>query len=718
MKMKKLLSTFAAMAIAASSFAGLGISANAFSVGYSENFESTTEMSFTKVGRGTGSIYNASEDTTTNTSKMLKFTTANNTQNGDGDYIIKNINGQISKAEFDFNIASNYMSVALGNYRSYTSNITSYKKTNNMSMHTTGVVFSAGTTRQSSADYYSVNNIKANDFTQNSWYHAVVEMDYTNKKIDYKIYPYSADGNYETATETKSGTSVNFLDNTVGTVDSILLQSSNDSASAYLDNIKFTVYDQPALTLSTDEVEISSTTTTATVDVSDITGDITVKSSADSVATAVYDADTNKITVTYVADGAATITVTATKDGLTTEKEIKVISGTVQPETITVNYYVTDTTDTVPGKTAALEEKYTNDTITADELNVTTVKDSSARYTFNAEKSTALPYTVVDGENIINLYFDKDVNVASYTVNYTGITKASDTITLTDTYVNDTYSYTPNKYVKDVDGKWWTTDLKAYTGKLTTDTKVDIAYTADTAENIVAYYEVEDLANSAAVSDASYSGGKYAHINGAKTAEIGTLPAGKYTLEINLKERGDRGAFLRNASDVTEIITSVDLNKNSVAGVYTKEFSITTPTTVAFAGCTNTRNAINQSAEIDYVLIRKTGDVPALTVATSAPSGITAPTTTTAFEITSGTKAETATNVDLTDVQTVYIKVENIDDTSVMPAVVVGDKTYAPTYKYTANNNGYFIYQFVGIDLTDAKVTYTGAADKTVSSEA
>jgi hypothetical protein len=473
--------------------------------------------------------------------------------------------------------------------------------------------------------------------------------------------------------------------------------------------------------LSSEEtVALDSTeNTSADITLSGVTGDITVSSSDEKVAKAEYD-NNETITITYVGDGTAKVTVTATsEDDVEVSKELDVECGKVAKADVTVNYYKTGTTTPVKDTdTTTFANVPVGTEITLDELVTdTTFTSDTAKYVYNssAEGTTALPYTVVDGVNTINVYFDEFAKVASYKVNYTGVTKDADTITLTDAYVGDAYSYTPSKYVKDSNNKWWSTEVTAQSGNLTADTELTVAYEADSDDNIVAFIEAESLENSTAVDNGAYSGGKYAHVNGSKTASIGTLPAGKYKAEIYLEERGDRGVLINSATDN---IATFDISSSSAAGVYTIDFSLNEETALVLRGITNDRSLINQSAEFDYILIRKTGE----------PDPVISAVATSATDVTVGTPddktALTGVSADTDDttygdikgdktLTTVYIKVDNAVD-GVAPVLTIDEDNYQATYEGIKAYNGYYIYQILAADavsLDSAKVTYTGAAD-------
>lgn len=235
MNIKKIVSAASALAISVSAFAGMAVVANAEVVdSYAEDFEKISESPFTATGRYTAKIAAGTGDNTTNT---FTFTTANNNQNGDGSYAYKAAEHKIVEASFDFNIAGGYMSIGLADASDYTTGMKSYKKSNDMSKHSIGTAFLIGTTRQSGEDWYGVNNAKANSLTKGTWYHAVVTIDYTTSTIDYAIYTYAADADYSEATAVVSGADAAFMDSNVKNVDSIIVQSSSNNSTAYIDNI-------------------------------------------------------------------------------------------------------------------------------------------------------------------------------------------------------------------------------------------------------------------------------------------------------------------------------------------------------------------------------------------------------------------------------------------------------------------------------------------------
>jgi len=162
-------------------------------------------------------------------------------------------------------------------------------------------------------------------------------------------------------------------------------------------------------------------------------------------------------------------------------------------------------------------------------------------------------------------------------------------------------------------GTLYTTATTPYSATLDKDNLTkNITYT-EAASTIVAYMEGEAV-SSESDEDANCSNGKWGHVVGGKKATLATLPRGKYTATIYLKANGNRSIVLRdeaNADNNTNTISSLPISKSSPAGVYTTdEFDIINTTTIVFTGYTTGENKSNQSADIDYILITKTGELP------------------------------------------------------------------------------------------------------------
>lgn len=175
---------------------------------------------------------------------------------------------------------------------------------------------------------------------------------------------------------------------------------------------------------------------------------------------------------------------------------------------------------------------------------------------------------------------------------------------------NDVTAYFP--YMLYNEGSLYTTTQTPYSVTLTKDNATSKVVYAEANSNIVFFMEGEAAEVNSGTNE-SYSGGKSGHAAGNKTVQLTILTPGKYQATIYLTANGNRSLVVRNTanSDVnTNTVVSLPIDKNSTAGVYTsEEFIITEDTNIGFSGYT-TGEKTNQSADIDYIYITKTGDVP------------------------------------------------------------------------------------------------------------
>ncbi len=235
-------------------------------------------------------------------------------------------------------------------------------------------------------------------------------------------------------------------------------------------------------------------------------------------------------------------------------------------------------------------------------------------------------------------------------------------------------------------------------------------YTVTDKTNVVYYSEAEDIEGLTEATSGnipircSVCSAAYAETDTAIT----TLPAGKY--KITVTTFGNAGAtFTFNAGETTVFESATE----GYAKEETSEEFVLTEETEIVLGAVG--NGGSSPKVLDYVLIEKTGEAPSLTVAVEAPSGVTVATGSVDATLVAedGEEVEEAVEtVDLTDVQTLYIKVENSDGH--VPCIVLADETEISPLYATANTidgDEYYVYQFVGIDLEGAVVTYGDAAD-------
>lgn len=169
-------------------------------------------------------------------------------------------------------------------------------------------------------------------------------------------------------------------------------------------------------------------------------------------------------------------------------------------------------------------------------------------------------------------------------------------------------AYFPMTFAKD--GKLYTTTQTPFNVSLDKDNKTKTVAYAEAASDIVAFVEGEAGAVNSK-DNGAYSNGKTGHAAGGKSVTIATLPAGKYKAIVKFEANGNRSIYLRNTavSDVNNnVVVIMPIDKNSKAGDFTSdEFTLTEETTIGFTGYTS-GSTTNQSADIDYIYIVKTGE--------------------------------------------------------------------------------------------------------------
>lgn len=179
---------------------------------------------------------------------------------------------------------------------------------------------------------------------------------------------------------------------------------------------------------------------------------------------------------------------------------------------------------------------------------------------------------------------------------------------------NSVTAYFP--YMFEKDGVLYKTTQTPYNVTFSKDNTSSTVTYAEAGSEIVAYMEGESV-NANTGESGVYSNGKNGYTAGNKTTTLATLPEGKYTATIYLAGNPNRSIVIRNTANTdvtTNTIISLPISKTSAAGVYTSdEFVITDETTVGFSGYTSDTKT-NQSADIDYIYITKTGDITEETV--------------------------------------------------------------------------------------------------------
>lgn len=274
----------------------------------------------------------------------------------------------------------------------------------------------------------------------------------------------------------------------------------------------------------------------------------------------------------------------------------------------TINYQLNGTTvKTVAGTSVV------GATITADvAVDATAEGYIGNHYLTIADEAPSI--TLTAGENVLNVPVraprTATVKVTK-TVDGVAQTPAETIFTETDGKVC-AWNYFYSMYVKDGENYYKADDVSKFgeSGEFTENGQVierTVAYVLDADAKI--FVEAES-ANTNSSNNINYSGGKTGYVTGGNSYSLGTLPAGIYNLSVYLQDNGNRGIYLRSGSTTGTEIINLGTDKNSSAGVYNKNFTLTEETSLYVTGYTS-NNTVNQCANIDYILVKAVPPVSA-----------------------------------------------------------------------------------------------------------
>ena len=413
-------------------------------------------------------------------------------------------------------------------------------------------------------------------------------------------------GSKEYLTVTKKTNSTKVLDmveitslSTNGGLGKMVFETNRYYAGLYFDNVVLRALDAPAFTLSTTSVtpEVSGN---ATVNVTGITGTVSVSSDDTSVATASY--NNGEITINGVANGVANITVTAINDGAKTTQKITATVGSVAKTNITVNYLCGGSPI---ASATTLENVNVGSTLTLSDITYSeTVAGVGCRYT-NPSFSVAFPYTVEEN-GVIDIIYTQQNAVASLNV-YANVNSTNHlirTYDLDSKYVGDVVTVTyPEYYLED--GILYSTAQNAHGNgyykwnyTLTGD-NIEVTYGTTVASNVVSYVEAESIsggtASSSSNADIRCSDGKGAYFGSA--TDVVTLPAGKYHIYAQIW--GNAGATFTFSDGTSNILTG---ETKGYLLTEDAEFTLTESKTITVTGG-------DGGKVLDFVYIVKTGEV-------------------------------------------------------------------------------------------------------------
>ena len=416
-------------------------------------------------------------------------------------------------------------------------------------------------------------------------------------------------GTKEYLTVTKKSNSTKVLDmveltnlSSDGGLGKMTFETNRYYAGLYVDNVVLRALVAPAFTLSTTEVtpEVDGS---ATVDVTGITGTVSVSSDNTSVATASYNDGT--ITINGVANGVAYITVTAVNDGAKTTQTITATVGAVATTTVTVNYLCggSPIAEATTIEDVAIGSALTSSDITYSE----TIAGVGCRYV-NPSFSVNFPYTVEEN-GIINITYTQQNAVSSLNV-YANVNSTNyllKSYELDGKYVGDAVTVTCPQYYL-LNGTLYSTANHGSGGYFKwnhtlTGSNLEINYGTTAATNVVYYVEAENISGATANSDSnadircSEATGAYF---GSET-NIVTLPAGSYTIYTQVwGNSGTTFTFKAGEETIREHTTTGALNPGNSSFILAESKTITVSATGS------------NGKVLDLVYIVKNGEVATL----------------------------------------------------------------------------------------------------------
>ena len=246
-----------------------------------------------------------------------------------------------------------------------------------------------------------------------------------------------------------------------------------------------------------------------------------------------------------------------------------------------------------------------NVTATAADMKTFYSSDASEKYVYKSGNKE-IKLAEDEASNVITLTFSKYTKFG-YTINAKENGTDLGEVAKGETYT-DGADIAISKFYK-INNEWYETTTSPYYINIKPENK---AATIEVKKSDITYFaETENLGNNTGkVSDKNMSNGAYSAIKGGETAELCKLPMGEYKVIIYLKANGNRSAIIRdvdNSDNGTNTLCSLPINRSSAAKEYSTTLTLYETTKIGLSGYT-TSTGTNQSADLDYIYIQRTGD--------------------------------------------------------------------------------------------------------------
>lgn len=287
-------------------------------------------------------------------------------------------------------------------------------------------------------------------------------------------------------------------------------------------------------------------------------------------------------------------------DNFSITSEIKA----VQPANYTIKY-VDESSKELKTSVTRSSTVGSNVTATADDMETFYSSDASAKYVYKSGNNE-IKLAEDEASNVITLTFSKYTKFG-YTINAKENGTDLGEVAKGETY-SDGADIAISKFYK-INNEWYETTTSPYYINIKPENK---AATIEVKKSDITYFaETENLGNNTGkVSDKYMSNGAYSAIKGGETAELCKLPMGEYKVIIYLKANGNRSAIIRdvdNSDNGTNTLCILPINRSSAAKEYSTTLKLYETTKIGLSGYT-TPTGTNQSADLDYIYIQRTGD--------------------------------------------------------------------------------------------------------------
>lgn len=287
-------------------------------------------------------------------------------------------------------------------------------------------------------------------------------------------------------------------------------------------------------------------------------------------------------------------------DNFSITSEIKA----VQPANYTIKY-VDESSKELKTSVTRSSTVGSNVTATAADMETFYSSDASAKYVYKSGNNE-IKLAEDEASNVITLTFSKYTKFA-YTINAKENGTDLGEVAKGETY-SDGADIAISKFYK-INKEWYETTSSPYYINIKPENK---AATIEVKKSDITYFaETENLGNNTGkVSDKDMSNGAYSAIKGGETAELCELPMGEYKVIIYLKANGNRSAIIRdvdNSDNGTNTLCILPINRSSAAKEYSTTLTLYETTKIGLSGYT-TSTGTNQSADLDYIYIQRTGD--------------------------------------------------------------------------------------------------------------